>query len=166
MNRFSQEGIWKPLSGSFYFWHSGKTRQLNGERLAPCGTFTQLVLCSLSVWGLFPSCFLTQSYFTRQSMPWVCGSYIPDPPFSVGFLTLGQVHLVSRLGIQAAELLGASEWGFRNVNKFIQPPAFEVGGTLAKLWSQVPWSKQPAAAGGALVQTLLASWAVWGPCGS
>lgn len=138
MNRFSQEGIWKPLSGSFYFWHSGKTRQLNGERLAACGTFTQRVLCSLSFWGLFPSCFLTQSYFTRQSMPWVCGSYITDPPFSVGFLPLGHVRLVSRLGIQAAELLGASEWGFRNVNKFIQPPAFEVGGTLAKLWSQVP----------------------------
>ena len=59
MNRFSREGIWKPLSGSFYFWHSGKTRQLNGERLAPCGTLMQRVLCSLSFWGLFPSCFLT-----------------------------------------------------------------------------------------------------------
>ena len=34
--------------GSFYFWHSGKTRQLNGERLAPCGTLMQRVLCSLS----------------------------------------------------------------------------------------------------------------------
>lgn len=85
MNRFSQEGIWKLLSGSFYFWHSGKTRQLNGERLAPCGTLTQWVLCSLSFWGLFPSCFLTYSYFTRQSMPWVCGSFIPDPPFFCEF---------------------------------------------------------------------------------
>lgn len=83
MNRFSQEGIWKPLSGSFYFWHSGKTRQLNGERLAACGTFTR-VLCSLSFWGLFPSCFLTQSYFTSV---YALGVWIlhNSPPFSVEF---------------------------------------------------------------------------------
>ena len=49
------------------------------------------------------------------------------------FLPHDHVCLVNRLGIRAPERLGASEWGFRNANKFIQPPPFEVGGTLAKL---------------------------------
>ena len=34
-------------------------------------------------------------------MPWVCASYTPDVPFSMGFLPLGHMCLVNRLGILA-----------------------------------------------------------------
>lgn len=71
-------------------------------------------------------------------MPWACLSYTPGPLSPVVFPPLGHMCPVDRPHIQAPELLGAAEWGFRNANQeFIQPPAFEVRGTQAKLQGQI-----------------------------
>lgn len=138
----SGEGIWKPLSESIYFRHSGKT----GSLMAVVGPFVALHNAVGFVFTTLEPLFLLLAaliflHSGSLCLARLCG--IPDPPPYLAVLPLGHEGRLIRPSMQVPELLHARLRGFRNANKeSIQPRACAVRESQAKLQGQVPYTKR------------------------